>query len=335
MPVVLSGIRPTGALHLGNYFGAVQFFIALQKEAGSCFYFVADLHALTTAVEESLDVDAASMEVVRLYLACGVDPDRALIYRQSDIAEIPFIALLLGMIASEGELRRCTTYKEKVEALSEKDRQISLGLLSYPVLMAADILFCHADIVPVGEDQRQHLEIVREIARRYNFYYAKRLRLTEPQAHRIAPIRVPGLTGAGKMSKSVGGPDSVIYLLDSPGEVTRKIMAAKTDLGPTPGSEMSQPMKNLYTLLQLCAPEAVYREYLALYERGEQKFYGRLKQQLVKDVNALLAPIQQRYHSPACSPERVRHLLAENAARVRPLARQTLERMLADFGVAN
>ncbi len=331
VPVVLSGIRPTGELHLGNYFGAIRYFVELQEQNNECLYFVADLHALTTAMEDHIDVDQTSVDVVRWYLACGVDPEKALIYRQSDIQEIPVLALLLGMIAPEGELRRCTTYKEKVQDMESKEKMVSLGLLSYPVLMAADILFCNADVVPVGEDQLQHLEIAREIARRYNYYFGNDHKFVEPQPHRLQAIRVPGLKGEGKMSKSVGGPDNVIFLSDTPDEIRRKVMAAQTDLGPVIGQEMSQPMQNIFRLVELCAPTETYQTYMQKYAAGEQRFYGSLKRDLAESIISLLAPIQDRYNSPICSPERVKRLLAENAERVRPIAKRHLRNVLSDM----
>lgn len=331
VPVVLSGIRPTGDLHLGNYFGAIRYFVELQEQNNECLYFVADLHTLTTAMEDHIDVDAASIEVVRWYLACGVNPDKALIYRQSDILEIPFFALLLGMVTPEGELHRSTTYKEKVKDLEGKRKLVSFGLLAYPVLMAADILFCNADIVPVGEDQKQHLEIARQIARNYNKYFSDSHTIVEPQSHMLEPIRVPGLQGEGKMSKSVGGADNVIFLNDSEKEIHRKVMAAQTDSGAVKGIAMTESMKNIYMLLELCAPKEVYNKFLEKYENGEEKFYGSLKKELSNYIVELLKPIQKRYNSPMCSPERVQQLLAENAERVRPIAKRNLRAMLVDM----
>ncbi|WP_020394535.1 tryptophan--tRNA ligase [Thiolinea disciformis] len=330
-PVILSGIRPTGEIHLGNYFGAIQYFVKLQEQGHQCFYFVADLHALTTAMEDHIDVDKNSVEVVRWYLACGLDSNKSTIYRQSDILEIPFFNLLLGMITPEGELRRCTTYKDKVADMEGKRKMVSLGLLAYPVLMASDILFCNADIVPVGEDQLQHLEIAREIARKYNHHFSKKHKFTEPRSHLVEAVRVPGLKGEGKMSKSVGGPDNVIYLNDAPKEIKRKVMAAQTDLGPVAGEPMTESMKGIYKLLELCAPKAVYEDYLGRYERAEQRFYGDLKKELAKNILELVEPIQQRYQSPDCSVERVKALLAESAAKVRPIAKTNLRNMLDDM----
>ena len=329
--VVLSGIRPTGDLHLGNYFGAIKFFVEFQEKIDRCLYFVADLHSLTTAMEDHIDVDAISVDVVRWYLACGVDPDKALIYRQSDILEIPFFSLLLGMITPEGELRRCTTYKDKVQDMEGKRKMISLGLLAYPVLMAADILFCNADIVPVGEDQIQHLEIAREIARRYNHYFGNKHTFVEPQPHMMETIRVPGLKGDGKMSKSVGGPDNAIFLNDTPKEIKRKIMSAQTDAGPVAGEEMSVAMQNIYMLLKLCASEEVYKDYLEKFNNCEEKFYGSLKKDLAKSVVELIEPIQEKYHSDECSVDRVQAILSDNAAEVRKIAKANLRNMLSDL----
>lgn len=334
-PIVLSGIRPTGDIHLGNYFGAIKNFIALQEENKKRLYFVADLHALTTAMEDKPDIDAASIDVIRWYLACGVDPAKSLIYRQSDILEIPMFNLLLGMIAPEGEVRRCTTYKEKSADMEDKHKLVSVGLLAYPVLMAADILFCNADVVPVGEDQLQHLEIAREIARRYNHYYGDKHLFVEPQSQSVQAIRVPGLKGEGKMSKSVGGVDNVIYLSDTPKQIKKKVMAAQTDTGPVAGEPMSQPMQNIYQLLKLCASDAVYEEYLEKYNNCEQKYYGYLKQALAEAMTDMIAPIQARYHSAECSEERVREILAASAKEVRAIAQKNLANMLDDMKFAD
>lgn len=330
-PIVVSGIRPTGEIHLGNYFGAIRHFIDLQNQDNQSLFFVADLHALTTAMEDRIDVDANAIDVIRWYLACGVDPDKSLIYRQSDILEIPMFNLLLSMIAPEGELRRCTTYKDKSADMENKHKLVSIGLLAYPVLMAADILFCNADVVPVGEDQLQHLEIAREIARRYNHYFGDKHLFVEPKPLELAAIRVPGLKGQGKMSKSVAGPDNVIYLSDTAKKIKKKVMAAQTDTGPVAGEPMSPAMQSIYQLLKLCAPDAVYHEYLEKHNNAEQKYYGYLKQALAQGMTDLIMPIQERYHSPECSEERVREILAASAVKVRDIAQKNLANMLSDM----
>lgn len=335
---VVSGIRPTGDLHLGNYFGAIRDFVELQADAElEVFFFVADLHALTTAAADRSDIDALSIEVLRLYLACGLDPEKSVIYRQSDIPEIPYLALLLGMIAPEGELRRCTTYKEQKALLersgAKEGTPVSLGLLAYPVLMGADVLFCNADLVPVGEDQLQHLEIIRETARRYNSHIGRSHKFSEPMPYRPSSLRVPGLKGEGKMSKSAGSEDNAVDLLDSPKEIRRKVMAAVTDSGPAPAGEMSEPVRNLFTLCELCCPPEAAQRYRKMHEAGEQRFYGEMKKELAQGIEALLMPIQDRWESPECSAERVRQMLYENAERVRTLARGTLTAVQADFGL--
>lgn len=336
---VVSGIRPTGDLHLGNYFGAIRDFVSLQEDDGlEVFFFVADLHALTTAAAEKKDIDALSVEVLRLYLACGLDPAKSIIYRQSDIPEIPYLALLLGMIAPEGELRRCTTYKEQRLRLEQEGGRdgslLSLGLLAYPVLMAADVLFCNADLVPVGEDQLQHLEIVRETARRYNSHIGRSHKFSEPMPYRTDSLRVPGLRGEGKMSKSAGSEDNAIGLLESPDEIRRKVMSAVTDSGST-GGDMSAPVRNLFTLCELCCPAEVVTRYRKMHDAGEVRFYGEMKKELAQNIEALLRPIRQRWASPECSAERVRQMLYENAERVRTLAKGTLAAVQSDFQLKN
>lgn len=323
---VLSGIRPTGNLHLGNYLGAIKQFIELQEEDLECFFFVADLHVLTT-LNEPEQIDKNTVHVIRSYLACGLDPDKSLIYRQSDVPEIPYLATLLGMITSEPLLRRCTTFKDK----ADKQETISLGLLAYPVLMAADILIAEAEIVPVGEDQLQHLEIIRDIAGKFNYNFGKGEEILKlPQARQLNAIRVPGLDGTGKMGKSEG---NTIDLIEEPDSIRKKVMAAKTDMGPKKGEEMSQEMKNLYYLMKLCSSKETYDEYIGLYQKCEQRFYGKLKKQLAEDIIELLAPIRERYYSDACSEERVRNILCMNKDRLRPLAGRVLRSVQRTFGL--
>lgn len=320
---ILSGIRPTGKIHLGNYLGAIKQFKELQEDQNNeCFFFVADLHALTT-LNKPIDIDKKSIDVVRTYLACGIDEEKSLIYRQSDIPEIPYFATLLGMITPEALLRRCTTFKDK----AAKQETVSLGLLSYPVLMAADILIINADTIPVGEDQLQHLEIVRDIAIKFNNIFGEVLTL--PKARAMNAIRVPGLDGTGKMGKS---DNNTIDVVEDAKSIKKKVMSATTDLGPTKGQEMSPPMKNLYYLLELCSTPEIYNMYKDMYERGEQRFYGELKQQLANDIIELLAPIRERFHSPACSEEKVRFILYENRERVSPIARRVLKSVQSNLG---
>lgn len=319
---ILSGIRPTGKIHLGNYLGAIKQIVDLQQQ-NECLFFVADLHALTTA-DERFDVDSNVIEVVRSYLACGVDPEKSIIYRQSDVPQIPYLASLLNMITPDGLLRRCTTFKDK----AAKQQTVSAGLLTYPVLMAADILIMEADVVPVGEDQLQHLEIARDIAQKFNFHFADVLTL--PRAREMEAIRVPGLDGSGKMGKSDG---NTIDLIEDPKSVMKKVKSAVTDMGPVEGEPMPESMENLYYLMKMISSADTYAHYKDMYDRCEQKFYGGMKKQLAEDMVALLEPIRERYHSPECSEERVREILDANVAKVLPTAERVLDNVQRGFGL--
>lgn len=323
---VLSGIRPTGNLHLGNYLGAVKQFVELQEQDLECLFFVADLHAMTT-LNKPEQIDKNTVHVIRCYIACGLDPDKSLIYRQSDVPEIPYLAVLLGMITPEPLLRRCTTFKDK----ANKQEMVSMGLLAYPVLMAADILIAEAEIVPVGEDQLQHLEIIRDIVGKFNHNFGEGEEILKlPQARQLNAIRVPGLDGTGKMGKSEG---NTIDLIEEPDSIRKKVMAAKTDIGPQSGKDMTQEMKNLYYLMELCSSKDTYNEFMEMYRNGEQKFYGKLKKQLADDIVEMLAPIRKRYYSDICSEERVRNILCMNKDRLRPIAGRVLRSVQRTFGL--
>ena len=280
---ILSGARPTGMLHLGNYWGAIRQIIDFQNQEFQPFYFVADLHALTTSTNQNLSQD--SIELAAGYIACGLDPEKTVIYRQSSINKIPYLATLLSMFTSESWLRKCTTYKEK----SASQAVTSLGLLSYPVLMAADIIIMDADIVPVGHDQIQHIEMTRDIALRFNNIYEPVFKL--PKAYEMKMLRIPSLDGSGKMGKS---DKNFIGLFEEPKAIKKKIMAALTDEGPQ--TEMSLPMQNIYSILKLHAPEEVYLKYLDMYKTKQARFYGELKKELAHWVLELVSPFREKYN---------------------------------------
>jgi len=252
METVLSGIRSTGHLHLGNYFGALRNYIKMQDEY-SCFFFIADLHSLTTHPHPD-DFHSGVKTILTEYLASGLDPEKSAIFVQSDVPEIVELYVLLNMIAYKGELERTAAFKEKVRKNPEN---VNAGLLTYPVLMAADILVHRANKVPVGKDQEQHLEMARLLARRFNNLYGVEL-FPEPQAFNFGSdlVKVPGLDGSGKMGKSEG---NGIYLFDDEKTIHKKVMKAVTDAGPTEqNSKMAEPVENLFTLLQIVsAPETV------------------------------------------------------------------------------
>ena len=266
--IVLSGIRATGNLHLGNYFGALSKFVRMQNDEADRYenlFFIADLHALTTNPEpDQLHVNVRN--IVSEYLAAGLNPEKSTIFVQSDVPEVSELYLLLNMHVGIGELMRTTSFKDKARKQlgirtdsddtdiekqiigSDSNKRVNAGLLTYPTLMAVDILIQKAHKVPVGKDQEQHLELTRRFARRFNSFYGVDL-FPEPANFDFggAPIKVPGLDGSGKMGKSEG---NCIYLIDEDKVLRKKVMRATTDEGPqAPNSEMSEPVKNLFTLL--------------------------------------------------------------------------------------
>ncbi len=341
--IILSGIRPTGRLHFGNYFGAVQHFIRLQNEGHCCYYFIADYHALTT-ITESVDFYGQTIDMLRTYVACGLDPRKSVIYRQSDLPCTAELALLLGMVTNIGHLERGTTYKDKlnrlVEAANTEGNPLSFGLLGYPVLMAADILIVRADKVPVGDDQRQHVEMTIDIAQKFNHRFGETLKV--PQATSREALRLPGLDGGAKMGKSE---HNTLDLLDDPKTVLKKLKGVQTTTDPLPlGTDSNDPevviplmppsLGVLYRLLNLLAPPDVFQDFLGKYRRGE-KFYGTLKTALAEHVSAFNAPIIERYNAPDNTEESVRAFLRENAERVTPVALETVESCRQAMGIGH
>ena len=245
MDTVLSGIRSTGNLHLGNYFGAVTNFVKMQKDY-NCYFFVADFHSLTTYPNPE-DLHNNVRTVLAEYLAAGIDPEQSTLYVQSDVPEIPELYLLLNMNAYVGELERTTTFKEKIRSQPEN---VNAGLLTYPVLMAADIIIHRSKYVPVGKDQEQNLEMARKFAKRFNHMYGvEYFPLPSPFNFGKDLLKVPGLDGTGKMGKTAG---NGIYLVDAPDVIRKKVMRAVTDSGPTKeNQEMPEPIKNIFALMDI------------------------------------------------------------------------------------
>lgn len=320
---VLSGMRPTGNLHLGNYFGAIVQFLELQASGDDCYFFVADVHALTE-VNGPTEVDALSIEVAKNYLACGVDPVRCALYRQSDVPEVSEIAILLANVAKVGRLRNCTTFKDRLHNRGVSEGEVSLGLLAYPVLMAADILAVGAHRVPVGLDQTQHVEMARDFARSFNHVFGAEV-FTIPEMHLRTAPRVPGIDGAEKMGKSDG---NTIALLDDEAVVLKKVLQIPTQAES--GGEMEPGTRALFQLAELCSPPDVHADFLRRYHAGE-RFFGDMKRRLAADISALLRPIQERYH--ALEDEEVRDTLILGAERVRPVARDVLRAMQHAMGL--
>ncbi len=287
METVVSGIRPTGNLHLGNYFGAVRNFLKMQENY-NCFFFIADYHSLTTHPTPE-DLHENVKQVLAEYLASGLDPEKSTLYIQSDLPEVAELNLLLSMNAYLGELERTTSFKEKARKQPEN---VNAGLLTYPVLMAADIIIHQASKVPVGKDQEQNLEMTRKFAGRFNRMYKVNY-FTIPQPFNFGDnlIKIPGLDGTGKMGKSEG---NGIYLADDPKAIRKKVMRAVTDSGPTePNSEMSEPVRNLFTLLEVVSTPDTVEFFRDKYNSCEIR-YGDLKKQLAEDIIKFTAPIRER-----------------------------------------
>lgn len=284
-----SGMRPTGKIHLGNYFGALRNFVKMQEDY-ECFFFIADYHSLTTHPHPD-DIKANARKILTAYVACGLNPDKSTIYLQSDVPETVELYMYLNMIAYLGELERVAAFKDKVR---QQPNNVNAGLLTYPTLMAADILIHKAVKVPVGKDQAQHLEMTRVFAQRFNNLYGKEV-FPMPQAFSYGGelVKIPALNGATKMGKSEGE-ESTIFLTDDPGAVKKKIMRAKTDSGPTQENQTKpQEIENLFCLMRAVSTPDTVAYFDDLYNRCQIR-YGDMKKQLVEDVNAFVAPVRSR-----------------------------------------
>ncbi len=286
--VVVSGLRPTGFLHLGNYFGALQNYVRMQ-ETYHCFFFIADWHALTTHTNGKI-INESVQKVIAENIACGLDPQKVTLYVQSDIPEIAELYLFLNMLAYKGELEKTTSFKDKAR---QQPQNINAGLLTYPVLMASDVLIHKAQKVPVGKDQEQHLEMARNFAQRFNHRYGECF--PEPQAFNFGNklIKILSLDGNGKMSKSEHEL-ATLYLSDSDEIIRKKIMKAKTDAGPTiPNTPKADYIENLFTLMKLVSKDDVVSHFENSYNNCVIR-YGDMKKQLAEDMVQFIAPIRTK-----------------------------------------
>ena len=318
MQTVVSGIRPTGNLHLGNYFGAVRAFTQMQNEY-NCYFFIADWHSLTTHPHPG-DIIRSTNTILAEYLACGIDPEKATIYVQSDVREVLELYLYLNMNAYLGELERTTSFKDKAR---QQPDNVNAGLLTYPSLMAADILMHKAVKVPVGKDQEQNMEMARKFARRFNTIYGVDF-FTEPQSFSLGEraLKVPGLDGSGKMGKSEG---NAIYLIDDEKTISKKVMRAVTDAGPTePNSEKPEPIQNLFTLMEIVSTPEVYQHFDGLYNDCAIR-YGDMKKQLAADINAFCAPIRERILDIQGDKELLSRVARIGAEKARESASKTID----------
>jgi tryptophanyl-tRNA synthetase len=325
--IVVSGIRPTGFLHLGNYMGAVRNFIKMQHEY-NCFFFIADYHSLTTHPNPA-DLHNNVRQVLAEYLACGIDPEICTMYLQSDIPEIPELYMLLNMHAYMGELERVASFKEKVRTQPDN---VNAGLLTYPVLMAADVIIHKGIKVPVGKDQEQHMEMARTYANRFNRIYKTEV-FPEPYAFNYGTelVKIPGLQGGGKMSKS-DGDNNVINLIDSPELIRKKMSRAVTDKGPTePNSTPSQPVQNLFDLMKFVSTEDTRTHFESAYANCSIR-YGDLKKQLAEDMITFLTPIREKIQDYYNDTDRLGKIAKIGADKARESASRTLKEVRAAIG---
>lgn len=317
--IVVSGIRPTGFLHLGNYFGAVQNYVRMQEEF-DCYFFVADWHSLTTHP----DTKALKQSVLRVLaenIASGLDPEKACVYLQSSIPEIAELYLYLNMLAYKGELEKTVTFKEKVRMQPEN---VNAGLLTYPVLQAADIIIHRAKYVPVGKDQEQHLEMARNFAQRFNHRYGDLF--PEPQAFNYGKelIKIPSLDGSGKMSKSENQ-YATLYLVDDDEAIRKKVMKAKTDSGPTePNSEMPDYIQNLFQLMNLVSEKSTVDKFTEDFNKASIR-YGDMKKQLGEDMVKFISPIREKAESIYNDHTYLKQVIEKGKEEARKSARQTIE----------
>lgn len=345
--IVLSGIRATGNLHLGNYYGALSKFVRMQgDEKYDNLFFIADLHALTTNPSaDELHVNVKN--IVTEYLAAGLDPEKSTIFVQSDVPEVSELYLLLNMHVGIGELMRTASFKDKArKALgiksdsddiekeiigSETNKRVNAGLLTYPTLMAVDILIQKAHKVPVGKDQEQHLELTRRFARRFNSFYGVDL-FPEPTNFDFGgkPVKVPGLDGSGKMGKSEG---NCLYLIDDEKTLRKKVMRAVTDEGPKePNSPVSQPIQNLFDLMELTSAPDVVQHFKDAYADCSIR-YGDLKKQLAEDILKVTLPIRERILDIRNDDAYIGRVLRRGAEEARERASRTLKEAREIMGI--
>ena len=318
---ILSGLQPSGRLHIGNYFGMMEAALKLQHQ-GEAYYFIADYHSLTSIHDGKLLRDHVRNLAID-FLACGLDPEKCVLFRQSDIPEHCELAWILSTVTPMGLLERCHSYKDKVA----NGISASHGLFAYPVLMAADILIYEADVVPVGKDQKQHVEVTRDIAIKMNEAFGEGLlKLPQPRIREETAV-VPGLDGQ-KMSKSY---DNTIQLFEEPAALKKKIMGIKTDSTPV---EAPKPIEgsSILALYKLVASEADYATMVADHERGGIG-YGDFKKRLLQGVTDYFAPFRERRAQIVADPAYVDRVLAEGAEKARVVARKTLARVRDAVGL--
>lgn len=321
LELIVSGIQPTGELHIGNYFGAVKNWVGLQEKY-RCIFFIADYHAITVEHDPKL-LQQRTTDLAAALLACGIDPERSILFVQSHAPEHTELAWILSCVTSYGDLCRMTQFKDR----SEREEFVSAGLFNYPVLQAADVLIYKGHKVPVGRDQVQHIELMRRIARRFNGRFGEFFPEPEALLTEAASIKSPS-DPAKEMSKSLG-PKHYIGLMEPEDSIYQKIKTAVTDIGPR-GPEKSLGVANLFLLLKLTAPLNVYEAFEAEYTKGTLK-YERLKDAVYEHLIGALRPIREQRKQIAESD--VHQILHRGEEKARKIAQQTLNEVRKRIGV--
>tara|TARA_B100001093_G_C26780617_1_gene994432 strand:+ start:492 stop:1499 length:1008 start_codon:yes stop_codon:yes gene_type:complete len=319
--IVLSGMRSSGKLHLGNYLGAAVNFVKMQHDY-QCFYFIADWHSLTTK-HNKVELQESVKDVLANYIGVGIDPEIATIYLQSDVPEIAELYLYLNMFAHKGELEKTASFKEKIRA---KGVAINAGLLTYPSLMAADILIHRAKYVPVGKDQEQHLEMTRTFANRFNRIYDTDF-LPEPKAFNFGAdlVKIPGLDGGGKMSKSDNNQNNAIFLTDDEATILKKFKKAKTSDSPTEKDQVIPvEINNLFSIMEHVSKPETVQQFKDSYKDCSIR-YGDLKMQLARDTNEFLKPIRERITDLRTNEKLLKEVAELGKEKARKSAKETLD----------
>lgn len=328
METVVSGIRSTGKLHIGNYYGALGNFVKMQNEY-NCYFFIADLHSLTTHPTPA-DLHHTVRNVVVEYLAAGIDPEQSTIYVQSDVPAVAELYLYMNMNAYLGELERSTSFKDKIRSNPDN---VNAGLLTYPVLMACDILIHHGVKVPVGKDQEQHLEMTRTFGNRFNHLY-KVDYFKEAFAFSYSDklVKVPGLSGQGKMGKSNGEADC-IYLSDTPEVIRKKIMRAVSDSGPTTANqEKPESVQNLFDLMKVVSAADTLAHFEDLYNNCAIR-YGDFKKQLAEDMITATTPVRSRIIEIENDEEYIQKVVRMGAEKAQASAEKTIKEVREIIGL--
>jgi tryptophanyl-tRNA synthetase len=319
---VLSGIQPSGRLHLGNYFGAIRQFLHLQEQGHTCYYFIANYHAMTS-LQDRRQMEEITLHVAMAYLALGVDPSRSVFFVQSDVPQVAELCWMINCVCPVSQMEKATSYKDKVA----RGLAANMGLFDYPVLQAADIVIYDADLVPVGADQKQHIEITRDLVGKFNRVYGDDV-LTLPEPHILPEVAVvPGLDGQ-KMSKSY---DNTIEIFQTSKKTAKRVGQIVTD--STPLEEPKDPETcNVFALLKLLAEPEEIEEIAASYRAGGYG-YGHAKKRLGQLINERFAEARERYNQLEADPDTVRDILRSGGEKARAAADVVMQRVRAATGI--